>query len=451
MREQHLTNPRQLALDLMNRVEETDSYINLLLPKLLAREDHITDADRGLVQELSYGTLRWKGQYEAFIDVLTPGKTLSKQLRICLGLGMHQLFRMRIPVHAAIHESVELVKKFEPKAAGLANAVLRNAERAGFDSLLKQSLATKAGLDELAIRYSHPSWVVGALKSALELDGKGAELESLLESNNETPLVHLAALPGVLGKDEIDAEAYLESLSLERGLASPIGFIVKGNPEPLLKHPGVKVQDQGSQLVALALLAVGNKGGKWLDMCSGPGGKAALIDADISHFGGSLDCFEPIPRRAEMVRQAVGPNSNAKVFVDYGQNAKLNYYDAVLLDAPCSGLGSVRRKPESRWRKKPEQLPELIKLQQELLEAAINSLKAGGVVLYSTCSPLIPETNSQIKMALEKHPQMSLENSNQLLNLLNPNLHLAEKRKTTQLWTQTHGTDAMFIAILRKA
>ncbi|WP_172807179.1 RsmB/NOP family class I SAM-dependent RNA methyltransferase [Candidatus Aquiluna sp. UB-MaderosW2red] len=446
-----MTNPRQLALDLMNRVEETDSYINLLLPKLLAREDHITDADRGLVQELSYGTLRWKGQYEAFIDVLTPGKTLSKPLRLCLGLGMHQLFRMRIPPHAAIHESVELVKKFEPKAAGLANAVLRNAERAGFDSLLKQSLATKAGLDELAIRYSHPSWVVGALKSALELDGKGAELEGLLESNNETPLVHLAALPGVIGPNETSAADYLESLNLERGLASPIGFIARGNPEPLLEHPGVKVQDQGSQLVALALLAVGNKDGQWLDMCSGPGGKAALIDADISYFGGSLDCFEPIPRRAEMVRQALGPNSKAKVFVEYGQNAKLNHYDAVLLDAPCSGLGSVRRKPESRWRKKPEQLPELIRLQQELLEAAINSLKSGGVVLYSTCSPLIPETNSQIKKALEKHPQMSLENSNQLLNSLNPNLQLGEKRKTTQLWTQTHGTDAMFIAILRKA
>lgn len=440
-----MTNPRQLALDLMNRVEETDSYINLLLPKLLAREDHITDADRGLVQELSYGTLRWKGQYEAFIDVLTPGKTLSNPLRLCLGIGMHQLFRMRIPAHAAIHESVELVKKFEPKAAGLANAVLRNAERAGFDSLLKQSLANKTGLDELAIRYSHPSWVVGALKSALELDEKGAELETLLESNNETPLVHLAALPGT------DAEEYLKSLELERGTASPIGFIVRGNPEPLLKHPGVKVQDQGSQLVALALLAVGNKDGKWLDMCSGPGGKAALIDADISYFGGSLDCFEPIPRRAEMVRQALGPNTKAKVFIDYGQNAKLNHYDAVLLDAPCSGLGSVRRKPESRWRKKPEQLPELIKLQQELLEAAIQSLRPGGVVLYSTCSPLVPETNSQIKTVLDNHPEMSLENSNRLLNLLNPSLQLGEKRKTTQLWTQTHGTDAMFIAILRKA
>ena len=439
-----MTNPRQLALDLLNRVEETDSYINLLLPKVLNREVDISDADRGLVQELSYGTLRWKGQYDSFINVLTPGKTLSNQLRLCLQLGMHQLFRMRIPAHAAIHESVELVKKFEPKAAGLANAVLRNAERAGFDSLLKQALGNTAGLENMAIRFSHPAWIIGALKSALELDGKVDQLEQLLTVNNETPVVHLAALPGT------DAEQYLEEQELDRGEASPIGFIIRGNPEPLLKHPGVKVQDQGSQLVALALLEVGDKSGRWLDMCSGPGGKAAVLEAGISSSGGSLDCLEPIPRRAELVRQALGPNSKAKVIVGYGQSAKPNHYDAVLLDAPCSGLGSVRRKPESRWRKKPEQLSELTKLQQELLDSAIKAVKPGGVVLYSTCSPLIPETNSQIKLALEKHPEVSLENANSVLNNLSANLKLGEKRRTAQLWTQTHGTDAMFIAILRK-
>lgn len=445
MKEQGLTNPRQLALDLLNRVDQTDSYINLLLPKLLGAQDNISDADRGLVQELSYGTLRWKGQYDAFINLLTPGKTLSSALRLCLQMGMHQLFRMRIPAHAAIHESVELVKKFEPKAAGLANAVLRNADRAGLDSLLRQSLDPITGLEELSIRYSHPVWIVGALKSALDLDGKADQLENLLEANNQTPLVHVAALPGT------GAGEFLEQMDLERGSASPIGFIVQGNPEPLLRHPGVKVQDQGSQLVALTLLAVANKSGKWLDMCSGPGGKAALLDADISFFDGQLDCLEPIPRRAELVREALGKKSKAKVIVDYGQNAQKNHYDAVLLDAPCSGLGSVRRKPESRWRKKPEQLPELIKLQQELLDAAIGALKSGGVLVYSTCSPLIPETNSQIKLALEKHPEMSLENANRVLNRLSPKLQLGEKRSTAQLWTQIHGTDAMFIAILRKA
>jgi 16S rRNA (cytosine967-C5)-methyltransferase len=183
-----LPNPRQIALDLLLRVETTDSYINLLMPKVLGRLE-ISDADRGLVQELSYGALRWKAQYDAFIDQLTPGKVLTNNLRLCLQLGMHQLFRMRVPSHAAIHETVELVKTFERSAAGLANAVLRNADRAGFEQMLVRSSKGLSATDALALKHSHPAWIVTALKTSLELDGRGADLELLLESNNLTPLV----------------------------------------------------------------------------------------------------------------------------------------------------------------------------------------------------------------------------------------------------------------------
>jgi 16S rRNA (cytosine967-C5)-methyltransferase len=437
-----LTNPRQIALDLLLRVETTDSYINLLLPKVLGRLE-ISDADRGLVQELSYGALRWKAQYDAFIDQLTPGKVLTLNLRLCLQLGMHQLFRMRVPSHAAIHETVELVKTFEKSASGLANAVLRNADRAGFAQLLERSSRGLSKTDALALKHSHPAWVVSALKTALELDGRGADLESLLEANNLTPLVNLAALTP-------KAEEVLSAAGLDRGGASPIGFIAQGNPEPLLSNPGVRVQDQGSQLVALALLAKGKLSGKWLDMCSGPGGKSAVIQAGIREAGGSLDCFEPNPQRAELVRSALSPDGPGKVIVAFGQDAPANSYDAILLDAPCSGLGSVRRKPESRWRKKPEQLPELIKLQAELLDAAAKALKPGGYLLYSTCSPLIPETNAQIKSVLERHPDLKLEDANEGLQNLSPALNLNRGRKTAQLWTHLHGTDAMFLSLLSK-
>ena len=438
-----MSNPREIALDLLVRVEQTDSYINLLLPKMLAPLK-LSDADRGLVQELSYGTLRWKRQYDAFIDQLTIGKVLSPKLRLVLQLGMHQLFRMRIPSHAAIHESVELVKAFEGKAAGLANAVLRNADRAGFEKLLDVALKGLSGAEELAIRHSHPAWVITALKNALELDGRASELEQLLTSNNETPLVNLVAL-------DQEAKNYLTEIGLEPGGASPMGFIAHGNPEPLLRNKSVRVQDQGSQLVALALLEVGDRSGAWLDMCSGPGGKSAVLQAGIRESGGTLDCMEPNPQRAELVRSALDPTGPGKIIVDYGQNAKQNHYDAVLLDAPCSGLGSVRRKPESRWRKKPEQLSALTKLQSELLDAAINSLKPGGVLIYSTCSPLVVETNAQIKGALDRHKNLILENANQVISKLAPELSLNTERKTTQLWTHLHGTDAMFISLLRKA
>jgi 16S rRNA (cytosine967-C5)-methyltransferase len=247
------------------------------------------------------------------------------------------------------------------------------------------------------------------------------------------------------------AEEVLVSEGLERGEASPIGFIAHGNPEPLLKNSGVRVQDQGSQLVALTLLARGNKAGAWLDMCSGPGGKSAVLQAGIRDQGGTLDCLEPNPQRADLVRGALDPTGPGEVIVAYGQEAKVNSYDAVLLDAPCSGLGSVRRKPESRWRKKPEQLAGLVKLQAELLDAAANALKPGGVLVYSTCSPLVVETNAQIKALLERHPELRLENANEILAELSPNLKLNSSRKTAQLWTHLHGTDAMFISVLTKA
>lgn len=437
-----MTNARMMALELLVRVQESDSYINLLLPKVLGNRD-LSDADRGLIQELSYGSLRWRAQYDAFIDQFTAGKTLSDQLRFSLQLGMHQLFRMRVPPHAAIHETVEIVKEIEKRAAGLANAVLRNADRKGFDALLEDSLNGKSNIDALAIRFSHPAWVVQALAQALELDGKADQLEALLESNNETPIVNLAAITE-------HAAEYLDDLGLERGEASPIGFLLMGNPEPLLETPGVRVQDQGSQLVALALLGVGDKTGRWLDMCSGPGGKSAILQAGIAKHGGVLDCLEPISQRADMVRRALTNESEARVIVDYGQNAKKNHYEAVLLDSPCSGLGSVRRKPESRWRKQPSQLPQLTTLQGELMQAGIDALKPGGFLLYSTCSPLIQETNTQVRKALDKNPGLELVDAKDVIRQLSPELELNANRKTVQLWTHEHSTDAMFMAILRK-
>jgi 16S rRNA (cytosine967-C5)-methyltransferase len=185
-------------------------------------------------------------------------------------------------------------------------------------------------------------------------------------------------------------------------------------------------------------------------MCSGPGGKSAVIQAGISDGTGELDCLEPAEHRAELVRKALNSKLPGKVIVGYGQEAKPNTYDAILLDAPCSGLGSVRRKPESRWRKKPEQLSGLTKTQSELLEAGIVALRPGGYLLYSTCSPLIIETNTQIKQALDKHQDLELVNVNEVLNSLNPTLEMSTGRKTAQLWTHLHGTDAMFMALLRK-
>lgn len=434
-----MTNPRLIAHQLLLRVIESDSYINLLLPSLLRREQ-VSDVDRGLVQELSYGALRWQLQYDRFIEEITNGKQLSPKVRVALRLGLHQLFRMRVPAHAAINESVELVKRIEPKAAGLANAVLRQAQRKGLDQLLLEVTQGLEIQEKLALVHSHPIWIVHALKSALELDGRAQQLEELLEANNATPVVNLAALSPA-------AESRLKDEGLSPGEASPIGYLLNGNPERYLASD-VRVQDQGSQLVALTLMELAGASADVLDMCSGPGGKSAVLQSRLD--SGTLTCMEPNATRAKLVADALGPSSKAQIVVAPGQEAKPESYDAVLLDAPCSGLGSLRRKPESRWRKTPEQLGGLQRTQVELLDAAIDSLRPGGVVLYSTCSPVITETNAQISAALERHKDVELIDVGEVLVKINPELDVNRNRKTVQLWTQVHGTDSMFMAALRK-
>ena len=434
-----MASARQVALQLLQRVQRDDSYVNLLLPTLL-RQSSLDEADRGLVQELAYGALRWQLQYDSFIDILAGGKAIEPDIRLILRLGMHQLLRMRIPSHAAINESVEQVKQIQPRAAGFANAILRNADRRGYDQLLKDATEGKSRLEYLSIVFSHPQWVISVLSDALELDGK-SDIEALLSSNNETPQINLAALTESASKK-------LTDLGLKKSPVSPIGFIAAGNPEPLL-DADIRVQDQGSQLVALAMLELSDRSGVFLDMCSGPGGKSAVLLSGLSPQA-KLVCFEPAPHRAKLVAQAVGDDGRVSIVTKMGQEAEKNSYDAVLLDAPCTGLGSLRRKPESRWRKQPSQLRDLNRIQNELLLAGLDALKSGGVLLYSTCSPVISETNTQIFDALQSRPDCELVDIKPILSKISPTLKLNESRKTVQLWTNIHQTDCMFLAAIRK-
>ena len=437
-----MTNSRLIAHELLMRVYDTDAYINLLLPRTLAKHG-VPDSERGLIQELSYGALRWQLQYDAVIDSFTKGKQLSQPIRGALQLGLHQLFRMRVPVHASINETVNLAKALEPRAAGLVNAVLRNAEREGLENIIEGLIQQKSPTDELQIKYSHPAWVIDSLRASLRIDGRELELEQLLAANNENPTTYLAA------SDEAASGALINQ-GLIASPQSPIGFAVEGNPEPYLGLGNIRVQDLGSQLVALAAAELGDMSGTTLDMCSGPGGKSAILQGRIRARGGALDCMEPQEHRAELVKEALGNDPIGRVIVEYGQLARADSYDTILLDAPCSGLGSVRRKPESRHRKRQEQLGSLAATQRELLEASHRALRSGGVLVYATCSPLIEETVTPIQDALARFQDLELIDMKQTIGKLSPGISLNPSRKTVQLWTHLHGTDAMFMAALRK-
>lgn len=445
---------RTIALNLLMAVEFDDAYANLLLPKLLA-SSRLDDRDTGLAQELSFGTLRWQLFYDRIIEECAQRYSDEIDLKalIVLRLGAHQLLGMRIPAHAALDETVELAKQFVSRgAAGFVNGVLRRVSERSRDEWLQIVLnGLENPHERLAVEFSHPIWVVRALEQALKLDGREAELRDLLLADNIAPLVSLVALPGLARKSDFE--------DLPIGPASPIGVQLDGGDPNNLKafrEGRLRVQDQGSQLAALALVNAKpiSSGESWLDLCAGPGGKAALLAAEAALSEASLTCNEISEHRAKLVRQVLSViEKKVLVTVEDGRNYSQNHaqeFDRILLDAPCTGLGALRRRPEARWRKKQSDVAELSVLQQELLQSAWDCLKPGGVLSYVTCSPHLAETNAIIDWASKKLPGVELIDTNKVIGEINPNLALNRNRKTTQLWPHLHQTDAMFISLLTK-
>jgi 16S rRNA (cytosine967-C5)-methyltransferase len=433
-----LLESRELALRLLEKIEQEQSYANLVLPQALANSG-LDQADRGFTQELLYGTIRWQLNYKAIAEHLS--KTIDPGVANILSLGLHQLFRMRVPEHAAIHTSVELAKRHTPRAANFVNAVLRKAQRTGLEALITEITAGLERHEALAIRYSHPAWVVAQYESALASRGRESELEALLASHNEPPAVNLVALTQAAAQALTDAD-------FAPGLASPIGYLADSRLSQALEIPGVRVQDQGSQLVTLALLSAAQNANRVADVCAGPGGKSALLAAKMP-AGAKLDCIELNDTRAQLVREAVAGWPGVSVRTGDARELANESYDAILLDAPCSSLGSVRRKPETRWRKSREELSSLNNLQSQLLESAIAALAPGGTLAYITCSPLLVETQVVVAKSLERGA-IELLNANRVLNQISPQLELDESRNTAQLFTHQHQTDSMFLALVRK-
>jgi 16S rRNA (cytosine967-C5)-methyltransferase len=446
---------RTIALECLFGVEFDDAYGNLLLPRLL-KESRLDERDSALAQELAFGTIRWQLFYDRIIEECAKrySDEIDLQTLIVIRLGVHQLLAMRIPAHAALDETVELAKQFVSRgAAGFVNGVLRRVSEKPRDEWVKQVLS---GLDNeyerLAVEYSHPIWVVKALEQALKLDGREKELRDLLLADNIAPLVSLVALPGIATPSDV--------AGLDVGPASPIGFQLEGgdpNNLPSFRAGALRVQDQGSQLAALALTHASAvaPGERWLDMCAGPGGKAALLAAEAKLNSAELVCNEISEHRSELVKKAlVSINSKIKTLTsDARELPELHgaAFDRILLDAPCTGLGALRRRPEARWRKQQSDVAELSKLQEQLLDAAWKCLKPGGVLAYVTCSPHIAETNSMVDWAKRKLDGLDILNANEVLKRLSPALELSPSRKTAQLWPHIHQTDAMFIALLHKS
>jgi len=444
---------REIAFDLLDRVQSDGAYANLLLPTLIARAK-LDSRDAAFVQELAFGTIRNWLLYEKVIELASSRKIddVEPEAQIVLVLGVHQLLEMRVPTHAAINESVNLAKKKARKGSvAFVNAVLRKVSLKDKDEWLELVQSGLVGNDALSIKYSHPLWIIQAFKSALNSRGIDSTLEQLLSSNNAAPRVSLVALPGFCSPGDLGAQEHDRNVS-------PVGAVISGNPGniDLVRKGFARVQDQGSQLVTLALVGAKLETGdsRWLDICAGPGGKAALLAALSASGGVQLTANEISEHRAELVAKSLKPLGKFTVLTSDGREigSQAKKYSRILLDAPCTGLGALRRRPESRWRRTTDDLVDLVKLQRELLESAWNALEPGGVLAYVTCSPHLSETTAQVSWAQGKFKdKLELVNANSILNAINPDLALDEKLFTTQLWPHVHGTDAMFLALMRKS
>jgi 16S rRNA (cytosine967-C5)-methyltransferase len=351
---------------------------------------------------------------------------------------------MRVDAHAAVSTTVEQAAiEFDSARAGFVNGVLRTISTRDPQSWIDE-LAPSAASDpvgHMAFVHAHPRWIGQAFADAL--GARAGELDALLTADNDRPLVHLAARPTVLS-----ADALAQAVDGTVGRYSPYAvYLPGGDPGRLdaVRHGEALVQDEGSQLVAraLTLAPVGDDGGRWLDLCAGPGGKTALLAAIGVQAGAQVTAIEPNARRAEFVEENTRGLPVDVVRVDGRDSGLEPGFDRVLVDAPCTGLGALRRRPEARWRRQPADVPALARLQRELLAAAIKLTRPGGVVLYATCSPHLSETVGVVADALRRQPVTALDT-----RPLFAGVDDLGDGPYVQLWPHRHGTDAMFSAAL---
>ncbi|KIH98681.1 rRNA cytosine-C5-methyltransferase [Streptomonospora alba] len=465
---------RRAAYDVLRAVQDRDAYANLLLPSML-RERGIHGRDAALATELTYGALRRQGTYDAILDACIDRSldSVDSEVLPVLRLGAHQLLSTSIPPHAAVSATVDLARRVVGHHRGrFANAVLRKVGRRSLEDWTAIVAPDRAAdpVGHLSVVHSHPRWIVEALAAALGEDPAGgpagaggsgaedgqtppfAETERLLAAHNERPRVTLVAKPGRAAVEDLLASGATEARF------SPYGaYLTEGDPALLreVRQRRAAVQDEASQLVALALTRVGVDGSdaRWLDACAGPGGKSALLGGLAGKRDARLLAAEVQPARAGLVAGAVerSPRDAARAVVaDSTLPAwRAGSFDRVIVDAPCTGLGALRRRPEARWRRTPETAEGLAPLQRGLLRSALDSTRPGGVVAYVTCSPHSGETRGIVEEVLSERGDAEVLRAADYLDEV-PDIAAGPGGEYVQFWPHRHGTDAMFLALVRK-
>lgn len=415
------SSARQIAFEVLYEVDFNNQYSNLLLSRIL-RDVDLSERDRSFVTELVYGTLRNRGRCDGAIRRTSERSIdeIDPKVLVVLRMTAYQILFLDSPAHAAVNESVELAKTVAGKStAGFVNAVSRR--------ILELKKDFYEGLEE---EYSHPNWIINAFKDALKDDLK---VHAQLTADNKSQSATLIAWPG---RSTVEELINLGGEKLDRGV-SAVRFY--GNPGTLapVRERRAGVQEIGSQLVVERFFETNTGNLRWLDLCAGPGGKAAYLDSLIED--GEFIANEISIERARLVQQVV---QKGKVSTFDGTEIPENVgqFDRILVDAPCTGIGALRRRPEIRWRRNPSNLQDLVNLQAKLLDSAASRLRIGGIIGYATCSPHLAETKWRIRDFLKRHPNFK-------------RIAVAkdsDEDGDMQLWTYKDDTDCMYLSLLRK-
>jgi 16S rRNA (cytosine967-C5)-methyltransferase len=443
---------RKIATDILVKVDVRKAYADVLLHRVLD-VCVVDDRHRGLLTELVYGTLRWRGRLDAELKTLTRRSLAETEpfLRNLLRLSLYQLkFLDKIPAYAAINEAVELAKTSgRAHSGGFVNAVLRNAVRGGKEfPLPAPKAATTAAIAE---HWSHPVWIV---EKWLGIFGVEETIALLAANNHPAPLVLRTNLLKGTREELFD---FLRREGIEASLApwSPQGIILKSH-SPVDRLPGFntgnfQVQGEASQLVSYLLDP--RCGERILDACAAPGGKATHI-AEIMGDIGSVTATDISAAKLKSIAENAARltlrciKTRTADFDKPLPQLPNEPYDRVLVDAPCSGLGTLRSHPESKWHRDEKDIERLAQLQGRILSRAANLLMPGGILVYSTCTLTREENEIVVEDFLANHEEFVLDDAAEYLP--DQAKSMVQRRYFIAL-PQRHNTDGFFAARMRKA
>ena len=433
--------PRLLAFDIISEVNRRGGYSNLLLPQALA-DSTFDERDRGFTTELVYGTIRMQGLYDFIFAQISdrPWNDVDPEIVDLARMGAHQIFSMRTPPHAAVSATVDVARKKLGESKGsFINALMRKAASRELNEWLESLQSEPDVIKRMSIEYSHPEWIISAYFDLLKDENL---VRDELISNNTPAKPTLVSWPGASTQDE------LVSIGAKRTRYSRYGASHDEPPASLeiIRHRRAGVQDEGSQLVAQIFADATSTAQRTLDLCAGPGGKAALLSHICDVSGRDFVANEVSDARAALVKKVIGRFpvivGDARTIADSGKS-----FDAILADVPCTGLGALRRRPEVRWRRTLKDLAPLLQLQSEIVEGALAVLEPGGVFGFATCSPHYAETTAQVQSILKKHQDLELID---VSTFLPAGLEHCTRGGALSLWGHLHNTDSMYLALFQK-